>query len=271
MLASLLGALTYYVVQPEQGLIPVTFALGEGRQFLGNYSILEGSSLVLKFTFLNGSAIKRSLLPSHEEISQGILDGKYLGEFDAAKLQSITLSVHGISGLYFSSDTVVKSLVAYLRDRIMNVTLVDQEMTNLGSSKRFGVVSSVQLGPLSGLKQRYYNAILDELMSSFNVTREELSSTDYWKVTDYIWSITVDELDDMLHGSGTANIFLTVDIKTELKYRLIRTSGEDLTGSATLSWAGTLGTVQLTHEDGKISWVNYNFTKTVALIMIVNE
>jgi len=251
--ASLLGALVYHFVQPEYGVGPVAFALAEERQLSGNYSILEGSDLILKFTFLNGSVATK----------------KYGGEFNATELQRITLSVYGFSNDLYGedTDTVVRFLVAHLWDRIIHVTLVDrnQEMTDLGTSKSIGGISSWQSGGLGDQKQGHYNVLLDELKSSFDVARKELSSTGYWNAPDYTWSITVNQLGDMLHGSGTAKITFTADINMELKYRFISTSGEDLTGSTPLSWSGTWGTLQLTHEEGKISWVNYNFTSMLAL------
>ena len=253
MSASLLGALTYYLVQPEYSPIPVAFALSEARQLTGNYSTLEGSGLILKFTFLNGSVITK----------------KCSGELNAADLQRMTLSVYGFSNDLYSrdTDTIVRFLVTYLQDRIINVTLVDgeQEMTDLGSSKSLGGITSWQSGRLGDPKQEYYNVLLDELKSPFSVARKEFSSTGYWKATDDIWSITVSQLSDMLHGSGKASMTFTVDTNIELKYRFIRTSGKNLTGSTNLSWSGTWGTLQLTHEEGKISWVNYDFTSMLAL------
>ncbi len=274
MSASLLGALTYYLLQPEQTLMPVTFALDEGRQFPGERSMLDGSCIVLKFTFLNGSAMRKRPFPSYDEIFQRVPgQGEYSGEFDATELQRITLSVHGISGLCFDSDTVVGGLVAYVQDRTIDATLVygDQEMTNLGLSRSFGVISGVQLVRLGELNPGYYDVLLDELKSSFGVTGQEFSSTGYWEAADSKWDITVNQLGDMLHGSGTVRITFTMNVSMNLKYRLIRASEEDLTGSTNLLWAGTLGTLQLRHEEGKISWVNYNFKKTLELTMNVNE
>ena len=253
LFASLLGALTYYLVQPEHGPTPVAFALGEERQLSGNYSTLEGSGLALKFMFLNGS----------------VITNKYSGEFNATELQRITLSIYDFtSDLYGKdNDTVVRFLVAYLRNRIIQVTLVDQEqeMTDLGLSKHLGGISSWQSGRLGDPKQGCYNLLLDELKLSVDVTGEELSSTGYWNAPDYVWSVTVSQLGDMLHGSGTAHIAFTVNISMELRYRFIRTSGEDLTGSTSLSWSGTWGTLQLIHEEGKISWAKYNFTGMLTL------
>ena len=251
--ASLLGALTYYLVQPEHGPPPVAFALGEERQLSGNYSALEGSGLILKFTFLNGSVIAK----------------KSSGEFDATELQKITLSVYHFSNDLYSrdTDTVVRFLVAYLQDRIMNATLLDknQETTDLGTSKSIGGIWSWQSGHSSDPEQGYYNLLLDSLRSSLSVTKKEFSSTGYWKAPDYTWEITINQLGDMLQETGKTNITFTIDTNVELKYRFIKASGEHLTGSNDLSWSGTWGTLQLTHEKCKLTRVKYNLTDVLAL------
>jgi len=272
MSASLLGAVTYHLFQPEPSLMPIAFALGEGGQFCGDYSMLKRSCLILKLTFLNGSVIT-SPISFHQETNRGVLiPDKHSGEFDATELQKITLSVFDFDNFFYNRDTVVEYLVTWLRDRIINVNLVDrnQEMTELGTSKSLGRKWNMQSGRIGDPRQEHYRLLLDALKASFNITIKEFSSTGYWKATDYAWEITANQLGDMLQGSGTTNIAFTLDINTELKYRIIRTPEEDVTGNTTLSWAGTWGTLQLTHEDGKISWVNYNF-KTVKLIMILNE
>jgi len=270
--ASLLGAITYHLFQPQQGSIPLAFALGERGQFSGNYSILEGSCLVLRLTYLNGSVIM-SPTPSSEEMNQGIpAHDEYSGEFNATQLQKITLSVFDLDGFFYNRDTDVRYLVTWLRDRIIDVNLVDQnqKVADLGLSKSVGRKWNMQSGRIGDPKQEQYKLLLDALKASFNITVKEFSSTGFWKATDYIWEMTASQLDDMLHGSGTTNITFTINVKTELKYRIIRTPEEDITGNTTLSWAGTWGTLQLTHEEGKISWVKYNF-KTLELIIIINE
>lgn len=269
MSAALLGALTYHLIQPEDGPLPVVFGLGEAGQFSGNYSTLEGYCLILQFTFLNRSRIEKSPLPSHEEMCQGLLvHDEYNGKLEATELQRITLSVYGISSASYDADAVVRYLAACLRDRIINVTLVDRnhDMIDLGSSKHLGSISGMQTGDFGDPNKTYYDSLLDELMTSFNSTKRQFTSTDYWAATDYVWSMTIDELGDMLQGSGTATIAFTIDINIKLKYVILRTSEKDLTGNATLSWAGTWGTLQLTYEEGRISLIKYNFA-TIKLIM----
>jgi hypothetical protein len=128
----------------------------------------------------------------------------------------------------------------------------------------------MQSGRISDPKEEQYKLLLDALKTSFNVTVKEFYSTRYWKATDYVWEINANQLATLLHGSGTTNITFTMDISTELKYTIIKTPEEDITGNATLSWIGTWGTLQLTHEEGKISSVNYNF-KIIRLVMGINE
>lgn len=273
MSAALLGALTYHLIQPEDAALPVVFGLGEAGQFSGNYSTLEGYCLILQFTFLNRSRIEKNPLPSHEEMCQGLVaHDEYSGELEGTKLQRITLSIYGVSSASYNTDAVVRYLAACLRDRIINVTLVDRnhDMTDLGSSKHLGSISSMQTGDFGDPNKAYYNSLLDELMASFNATRRQFTSTGFWVATDYVWSITIDELGDMLQGSGTATIAFTLDINMKLKYVIVRTSEEDLTGNATLSWTGTWGTLQLTYEEGRISLVKYSFA-TIKLIMTLTD
>jgi hypothetical protein len=82
--------------------------------------------------------------------------------------------------------------------------------------------------------------------------------------------MTKNQLGDMLHESGTANITFMMDINMGLKYKVTTTSEENLIGEATLSWSGMCETLQLTHEEHKVSWVKYGFT-AAKLIMIVTE
>ena len=266
MSASLLGATTYFIFQPERGTFPIAFALGEDGQFSESYSLLEGSCLVLQLTYLNGS-VATTPTPSHEEIDQ--LDG-YSGEFNGTELQKITVSVFDFDSLLYNNSTDVKYLVTWFRDRIINANLADQNQrtTDLGTSKSIGRHWSMQSGRIGDPKQ--YRLLLDALRESFNVTVKEFYSARYWKATDYVWAISTNQLAGLLHGSGTVNITFTMDIKTELKYTIVKTPEEDVTGNATLSWAGTWGILQLTHEEGKISSVSYNF-KTVRLMMHINE
>jgi len=271
MSASLLGALTYHLVQPGHRPISVAFALGEGRQFSGNYSASFGCCLILNFTFLNGSVITKSPFPPEDPCLLPL--NEYSGGLNATELQKITVSVSGFTG--FHDEGTVRFLIACLQNRIIDVTLVDQEHTDLGSSKTFGDTWGVcswngPPGPVTHEEIEELRAELRELSSSFNITRKERSSTGYWKTTDYIWEITANELSDMLKGSRIANITFTVNINMELKYKITTTSEGNLIGNATLSWSGTWGTLQLIHEEGEIFWVNYNFT-TVKLIMIVTE
>jgi len=269
--ASLLGAVIYHVFQPEHGLMPVVFAFGEGEQFSGDYSLLESSCVVLGFTFLNGSVIT-SPLPSLEDMNRGVsIPNECIGEFNATELKKIILSVSDFDDFFYNRDSALRYLVTWLRDRIISAKLVEseQEITELGTSTSLGRNWNIQSGRIGDPKEEHYKLLLDALKASFNITVKELSSTGYWKASDYIWAITADQLNDILHGSGTINITFTLDIKTELEYKIIRTSEEDLTGKTTLEWTGTSGTLQLTHEEGKISWLKYNF-KTVKLIMVVN-
>jgi len=270
--ASLLGAVVYHVFQPEHGLIPIVFALGEGGQLSGDYSLLESSCLVLGFAFLNGSVITSPLL-SPEELNRGVsIPDECIGEFDATELQEIILSVSDFDDFFYNRDTIVRYLVTWVQDRIISVKLVDrnQEITELGTSKSLGRKWNIQSGRIGDPKEEHYALLLDALKASFNITESEFSSTGYWKATDYTWAMTAGQLGDMLHGSGTTKITFTLDIKTELEYRIIRTSEKDLTGKTSLTWTGTSGTLQLTHEEGKISWLKYNF-KTVKLTMVIND
>lgn len=123
-------------------------------------------------------------------------------------------------------------------------------MTDLGSSKTFGCT----WGIYSGNGYAPWNRTdYDALKSSFNMTRKERSSTGYWKTTDYIWGIITNQLGDMLRESGTANITFMMDINMGLKYKVMTTSEGNLIGDATLSWSGMWGTLQLAHEEGKVS------------------
>lgn len=156
------------------------------------------------------------------------------------------------------------------------MTILDQETTDLGSSKNFGNSLAVGAGndgppgPSTPEEREEWSAEARELLSPLNITRKERSSTGYWKTTDYIWGITTNQLGDMLRKSGTANITFTMDINMGLKYKVTTTSEGNLTGDAALSWSGMWGTLQLTHEEGEISWVKYNFA-TLKLIMLVTE
>lgn len=270
MSASLLGAATYYLVPPRHRPVTVAFALGEGRQFSGNYSTLFGFYLISNFTFLNGSVVAENPFPPIEELARGKLPTEeYGGEFNATQLQKITITVRvpgyiGLSGL--SDKGTVTFKVKWLQDRTINVTLVDREITDLGSSKSFGDIWYVKSSSAPHVQDET-PPVFEMPPPYFNVTRIERSSTGYWKNTG-IWEINVNQLGDMLYGSGTADIVFTMNINMELKYEIVTTSEGNLTGSTNLSWSGIWGTLQLTHEGGKIFWVSYNFTY-VKLIMIV--
>jgi len=264
MSASLLGAATYHLVQPRQRPIIVAFALGEGRQFSADCSASSGFWLSLNFTFLNGSVITRN---------------PYCGEFNATELQKISVRVHGFAGFDFD-ESILRFMTVYVQNRTIDATIADQGITALGSSKNLGntlgcySTNEIFTPEEEDAHRAALHAELDRLRSYFNVTRKELPreerlSTGYWK-TYTMWEITMNQLDEMLHGSGTANITFTVGIDIDLYYKITTTSGGNLTDSTDLSWSGTGGTLQLTHEEGKISWVKYNFT-TVKLIMLVTE
>ena len=260
--ACLLGAIIYCLFQPLQSPIPVAFALGGGEQFLGNYSVLDGFFPLLEFTFSNGSGTARNLLSSSKQMNLGgLVPASFCGEIDATELRTIILSFCSFSGDLYDTERAVGCLVACHVDRIINATLVDgDKRTDLGSSKNPDAVSTCQSGLLDYLKQGYYNRLLNELGSSFNVTGKESSSTGYWKVTDFLWAITAGQLSDMLQASGIAQVTFTAGINMELKYRIIDKSGEDLTGNTSLSWTGTLGTLRLQHEAGRMSKIEWEFT-----------
>jgi len=268
MSASLLGATTYFIFQPEQGTFPIAFALGEDGQFFENYSFLEGSCLILQLTYLNGS-VATSPIPSHEEINP--LD-MYSGEFNGTELQKITVPVFDFNSLLYNNSTDVRYLVTWFRDRIINASLLDQDQktTNLGTSKSIGRHWSMQSGRIGDPKQEHYKLLVEAIKASFNVTVKEFYSMRYWKATDYIWEISANQLAELLHGTGTVNITFSMNVNTELQYTIIKTPEENITGNTTLSWTGTWGNLQLAHEEGKISSVNYNF-KTIRLMMRINE
>jgi hypothetical protein len=271
MSASLLGATTYFIFQSDRGTIPIAFALGEDGQFSENYSLLEGSSLILQLTYLNGS-VATTPTPSREKMNQVGIFNEYDGEFNGTELQKITVSVFDFDSFLYNNSTDVRYLVTWFRDRIVNATLADQDQktADLGTSKSIGRHWNMQSGRIGDPKQEQYKLLLDAIKASFNVTVKEFYSTRYWKATDYVWAISANQLAELLHGSGTINITFTMDISNELTYSIIRTPEEDITGNATVSWTGTWGTLQLTHEEGKISSVNYNF-KIIRLVMSINE
>ena len=263
MSASLLGAATYYLVPPGHRPVTFAFALGEGRQFSGNYSTLFGFYLISNFTFLNGSVITRNPIEPIEELAQGKIPyEEYGGEFNATQLQKITISVIQFIGLSDKGTGTFE--VVWLQNRTIDVTLVDREITDLGSSRSFGDILYVKSSSAPHVQDE---TPVYEMPPFFNVTRVERSRTGYWK-TARSWKINVNQLGDMLYGSETADIVFTMNINMELKYKVVTTAEGNLTGSTNLSWSGIWGTLQLTHEEDKIFWVSYNFTN-VKLIMIV--
>jgi hypothetical protein len=266
MSASLLGAATYHLVQPEHRSISVAFALGEERQFSGIHTKAKFNwFLALNFTFLNGSSVEVRPFPNAE---CSPTPNPYTGEFDATDLQKIAVS---FSAFHYVDDYIdaTEFMLAFLRNRTIAATLIDQEMTDLGSGKNFGTWGYILTRPYN---QTEYN----ELISSFNASKMGVKpSTGYWKATrcaslDANWEMSINELGDMLHGSGTANITFKLQLTEQLKYKLTTSEGDSMIGNATLSWSGMWGIFQLTYEEGKISWVKYNFT-TITMRVITNE
>jgi len=264
LLACLLAAITYYFFEPQGGLPRIPLALGEVPQ--NHYSILNGDCLILDAVFSNGSAI--TIGPLSADISQGIpTPGGYSGEFNASGLKTIILSINGFGVDLGDATTIIRALVAFRRDRIIDVTLIDEnkKMRDLGESQSIGFVKAIHAGLLD-FNQAYYQAILDQLQASLKVTRQQASGRGYWRIADYVWRMNVDKLTNVLQGSGTAQITCILDVTMDLKFGVFRTAGENLTGGTNLKWTGTWGTLELTHENGEITWVKYK-SSFIGLVM----
>jgi hypothetical protein len=206
--------------------------------------------------------------PFSGDASQGVPAFQdYAGEFNATGLNSVILSTTSVKSKLSDPHTIIRTLVAYQQDRTIDTVLIDEnrETTDLGSSRVFGVVKTIQAGRFD-FDQRYYQAILDGLQASLNVTKQLTSSRGCWRIADYVWHVNVGKLSSVLQGSGIATITFSLDVIMDLRYGLFRTAGENVTGGVNLKWNGTWGTLDVTHEDGKITWVKYRFS-LVALVM----
>ncbi len=195
----------------------------------------------------------------------GPVNQVYCGEFNATPLQGIDIKMDPMSVFWFDNLTYFEKC----RNVTISASLSDTQIQehHCCCSVSHYVVQITDLGTLTSINDNVgiYNSTSrgnrgNNIVLDFRNLRErELSRTGFWgKDHEGGWFINVDQLSSMLQGNGTAVITFNATINTRIKYEL----KNENTGTIEVTlpqWEGTLGTIEIVHEQGKITWIRYNF------------
>ena len=283
MLIAVLGAASYLISPQTEGLqnqyvdqtpeinafiLMVSNASSESLTLENRtieYEMTDWFQLECEFTFSG------HIYPIHVPSTNGKtmiigpVNQVYYGEFNATPLQGIDIEMYPMNLFWFDNLTYFEkcrnvTISAYLNDTQSKehhccwcVSHYDVQITDLGTltsiNDNVGIYNSTSRG------NRGNSIVLDFR----NLQERELSVTGFWRKGGRNgWFINVDQLSSMLQGNGTAVITFNATINTYIKYES-KNENAGITEVTLPQWEGTLGTIEIVHEQGKITWIRYTF------------
>lgn len=250
LLVVLLGIASYHFF-PQSPIPrePFVFAWIEGN---ANYTdtmykinkTLQWVMLDFEFAFVNGSSIHEPNANAQAGQSFEICL-EYHGEFNATSLQRIGISRTGISFGTSCNTTQME------KNTTINTALKAVEVNDLGTFEELNWHETTT---------NYGNGCVSIGISGW----PNQSYSGNWKrygerdFKDIEWMMGIDQLSSMLPGSGIAWITFNATISVNIKYE-ITVDGTTETGETSLLYEGTIGTIEITYDQGRILWVKYDF------------
>jgi hypothetical protein len=243
MLVTLLGFLSYRFF--PQFTVQTSFAFGwlEGRQELTNNTItLLISTLSPGFTFQNETTwwqeqwtLKTYGIPENQSIM-------LQGEHNATWLKLI--SIHPYNIICTPADLPF--------DRTYHITAAINTTIHVSLE----AVTNVDLGVYDCWNESYLIFQNDTHSETSGTGEPAWNNSGYWTPKGANWEIDVEKLSGMLQGSGTALITFRGALRVNLDHE-ITISGVETTNEKNLSWEGSMGTIKITYDQGRIIWVEH--------------
>jgi hypothetical protein len=245
MLVALLGFLSYRFFPQFKVQTPFAFGWLEGKQERTNNTItLLISTLSPGFTFQNETAwwqeqwaLKTYGIPENQSIT-------LQGEHNATWLK--LMSIHPYNIICTPADLPFDG--TYHITATINTTIhVSLE-----------AVTNVDLGVYDCWNESYIVFQNDTHSETSSIGEPAWNISGYWAPKDRSidWEIDVEKLSGMLQGSGTALITFQGALRVDLDYQ-ITMNGVETTNEKNLSWEGTMGTIKITYDQGRIIWVEH--------------
>lgn len=259
LLVALIGGLTYYLF-PQTIFEPplrvaFSFFFGQGNtasaDSMGGNQTVYWEMLIIRFDFANGSTI----LPVSQDWSDLHEIPTYSGEVNASSLQRIGVEVMPCYGMTSPPD--MNYTLDTIRNSTIHASLKGVEAVDLGVFERLNYVEKYVAYSSNRSVRVYCHSV-------------NFSSSGYWSGKSLTPDLGIDvaELSGMLTGSGTALITFDATHNVHLKYN-ITTKGGTEQGETSLSWEGRMGTFEIVYDEGKITWIRYDFTTVKLLLLTV--
>jgi len=245
LLVALLSGVSYYLFPQYSSSIGPTpsfvYAWVKGNESqTGN--VYENKTVLWKlldfeFSFVNGSSIHEP--GEGEKGEEQVIRLEYHGELDATDLLKIVIRQFSviIGGV---KDMTIGQVHIETFTHEDNTTDYLEAHGNFSISVSLRSIDVIDLGTLK---------LIDWV-------RDPSSDSGYWK--NGAWTMDADQLSSMLLGSGTALIVFDAAVNVHVKYE-ITVEGITKTGENDLSWEGSMGTIEITYDLGKLLYIRYDF------------
>lgn len=260
LLVGLISGVIYILFPPTPFELPPRLALsfflglgsGASADSMGKNETVYLEVLEIGFDFANGSTMNLPEMNLHAQDLSDVCPDKYSGEINASSLQRVTVKVTSCYGANADIDYTVDTV----RNSTIYASLKSVEVVNLGVFERANCI------------ERYVGYSSNRsVVVRIRCQSVDVSSSGYWAGKELTPELGMDvaELSGMLTGSGTALITFDATHSIHLKYNI--TTGSIQQGETDLSWEGRIGTFEIVYDQGKITWVRYDFT-TVKLALL---
>lgn len=270
LLVALLSVASYYLFPESIPTVTFAFAFVKTNEPFPDLDLPLGESVLVpvllntEFRLRNGSTISLPI-ETYEPTSpfnwteyiSGSYAPSYQGDFNGTLLEKIKVCDSGRqpSGAFVSPD--ISYNITYVRHRIFNSSLkIGEDATDMGI---YGWWDSYFL---------YRKGMRGGGHGLWGHEDDEIGATEYWSYFGSHWTIYTNQLSSLLQGSGTAILEFNGIISWDINYTLVTANGSEA-GEETVNWEGTLGTIEITYDQGTILWVKYDFTGIVLLMLPV--
>lgn len=255
LLGCLLGAIVYY--SPIGNVLPESsfaFVLAKGvgqSDSIHEKTTFDWNMLAFSFTFANGSSI------CDPDMLGKLLwvQPEYHGEFNATALQEIFLYLFHL-GIISLPQNVTCSL-DMSKDTTISAVLNDSGTIDLGTHECLNETCFI-----------HYNSS-DITHAIVNRTEGISSYSGYWKPHND-WLIDANQLCIMLKDSGKAFITFEAALNVDIKYEITKGNITE-TGETNVRWEGTIGTIEITYDQGNMVWVKYDFWAVRLILLTQTE
>lgn len=246
LLVVLLSGVSYnFFPQSLLPKAPFVFAWAKGHTLytdaIYENQTLDWDMLEFNFAFSNGSSIQEPRFGGQKG-EESTISLEYHGEFNATSLQEIGFIRLTQVNILSSPENIAYNLTIS-KSTTISATLKTVETTDLGIYKCLNETRSIIA---------YTNSCAQIILWTGNT-----SYSGYW-AQPLGWIMDINQLSPFLQGSGTASITFDATLWVSIKYEII-IEGTTETGETSLPCEGTMGTIQITYDQGKILWVKYDF------------